>query len=46
MKVFATLICLAVTSSCTSRMPGQKWPWTTQSYAEDNTVYHGVGVSF
>jgi hypothetical protein len=26
--------------------PGASWPYTAVSYAEDNMVFHGVGVRF
>ncbi len=46
MKWVASLICIALTTSCASRKPGERWPWTADSYAEDGVVYHGVGINF
>ena len=31
---------------CTVRKPGQAYPWTTISYAEDDVIYNAVGLEF
>jgi len=31
---------------CTVRKPGQLYPWTTTSYAEDDVIYNAVGFEF
>ena len=36
---------LSLVAGCVRR-PGQSYPYVSQSYAEDDVVYHGVGVRF
>jgi hypothetical protein len=48
--MYASLLGFALTmmilmSGCVRR-PGQSYPFVSQSYAEDDIVYHGVGVRF
>ena len=39
-------ILAALLVGCTVRKPGQAYPWTTSSYAEDDVIYNGVGFEF
>ena len=38
-------VLLSLVAGCVRR-PGEAWPYVSQSYAEDDVVYQGVGVRF
>ena len=46
MKSLAVMLLLALASGCTTRKPGQSWPYVTRSFFEGDVIYHGVGVKF
>lgn len=44
--VLAMLFGLLILTSGCVRRPGQSYPYVSQSYAEDDVIYQGVGVRF
>ncbi|HMO51907.1 MAG TPA: hypothetical protein PKE26_11040 [Kiritimatiellia bacterium] len=41
------IIAAAILVACVTKKPGGRSDfWTTGSYAEDNVIYHGIGVRF
>jgi hypothetical protein len=44
--IVAYIILALVLTGCTVRKPGEAFPYTTSSYAEDDVIYNGVGISF
>ena len=43
--LYWTLVVLTC-GGCAARKPGDSWPYVTQSYAEGDVIYQGVGVRF
>lgn len=42
--LYAVLTFLFV--GCMTRKPGESYPYTTQTFVEDDIVYNGVGITF
>ena len=37
---------LLVLVGCTTRQPGDAFPWVTESKWENDVIYHGIGLGF
>lgn len=48
MRLFCLMVWMLMLMNigCSTRRPGQEWPWVAESKAEDDVIYHGVGFRF